>query len=686
MKQETVNINGLDIVVYSLNTAIVGSGAAGFNAADRLYSFGQKDIAIITEGLNMGTSRNTGSDKQTYYKLTLAGQESDSVYDMARTLFDGGSMEGDIALVEAALSPQSFYHLVDIGVPFPHDRFGEFVGYKTDHDPRQRATSAGPLTSKYMTEKLEAEIGRKEIEIFDGYQVIGILTVDNEDVKDIELTLNNNKPGIEDEIHGDKKAVGLLALNLNSIEDRKNRFVLFNCTNIVYATGGPAGIYATSVYPESQTGASGLAFEAGVMGKNLTESQYGIASIKFRWNLSGTYQQVLPRYISTDQDGNDEREFLKEYFEDPGSMLDAIFLKGYQWPFDPRKVADYGSSLIDILVYNETVIKGRRVWLDFMNNTEWGSIDGELDFSLLGEESYQYLKNSNALFGTPIERLAHMNQPAIDLYQDNGIDLTSEYLEIAVCAQHNNGGLYGNLWWESNVKHLFPVGEVNGSHGVYRPGGSALNSGQVGSTRAAQYIAARYQGDPVDTNIFIEEIKGQVEAKIKMGESFAGNIIGEGNVMEIRKEIGERMTRKGAHIRSATTAKEGAEETLNQLDELIEKTRLSSIEELRYAYQNYDLLLTQYVYLSAINDYIEKGGKSRGSYLVKDSDGNLPLAKLAEEFRFSISDGSLTDKVQHISYNDGKCDFIWKPVKPIPEEDSWFENVWNKYMKDEIVK
>ncbi|MGM0680565.1 MAG: preprotein translocase subunit YajC, partial [Pseudomonadota bacterium] len=32
-----------------------------------------------------------------------------------------------------------------------------------------------------------------------------------------------------------------------------------------------------------------------------------------------------------------------------------------------------------------------------------------------------------------------------------------------------NGGLAGNIWWESeNIRHLFPVGEVNGSHGVYR--------------------------------------------------------------------------------------------------------------------------------------------------------------------------------------------------------------------------
>ncbi|HHY81958.1 MAG TPA: oxidoreductase, partial [Clostridiales bacterium] len=90
MKQERVSIGGHKLRLYSLNTVIVGSGAASLNAADRLYSFGQKDIAIVTEGWNMGTSRNTGSDKQTYYKLTLSGGAPDSVMDMAKTLFDGG--------------------------------------------------------------------------------------------------------------------------------------------------------------------------------------------------------------------------------------------------------------------------------------------------------------------------------------------------------------------------------------------------------------------------------------------------------------------------------------------------------------------------------------------------------------------------------------------------------------------
>jgi succinate dehydrogenase/fumarate reductase flavoprotein subunit len=351
MKKDIVSVDDLDIKIFSLNTVIAGSGAAGLNAADTLYSMGQTDIAIVTEGLLMGTSRNTGSDKQTYYKLTLSGDSSDSVVAMAETYFNGGCMHGDIALIEAALSPRCFFKLVDIGVPFPHNKYGEYVGYKTDHDPRQRATSAGPLTSRFMTEKLEMQVKNKGIKIFDGYQVIGIL---------IEKT------------NGETKATGLVTLDKNAASRGKLEIVLFNCTNIIYATGGPAGMYLTSVYPKCHMGASGIAFEAGARGINLTESQYGIASVKFRWNLSGTYQQVLPRYISTNPDGIDPKEFLNEYFDTPGQMLDAIFLKGYQWPFDPGKIENHGSSIIDILVYNETRLKGRRVFLDFTKNPPMG--------------------------------------------------------------------------------------------------------------------------------------------------------------------------------------------------------------------------------------------------------------------------------------------------------------------------
>ena len=66
--EERLEIAGVQVELYRYNTVIVGSGAAALNCADRLYQFGQKQIAVVTEGMKMGTSRNTGSDKQTYYK------------------------------------------------------------------------------------------------------------------------------------------------------------------------------------------------------------------------------------------------------------------------------------------------------------------------------------------------------------------------------------------------------------------------------------------------------------------------------------------------------------------------------------------------------------------------------------------------------------------------------------------
>ena len=71
------------IPVLRTRVAVVGSGAAGYGTADALYEAGVRDILIVTEGRLMGTSRNTGSDKQTYYKLNMAGGIPDSVYDMA---------------------------------------------------------------------------------------------------------------------------------------------------------------------------------------------------------------------------------------------------------------------------------------------------------------------------------------------------------------------------------------------------------------------------------------------------------------------------------------------------------------------------------------------------------------------------------------------------------------------------
>jgi succinate dehydrogenase/fumarate reductase flavoprotein subunit len=669
MKKSTIAVNGKNLPLFSLNTLIIGSGTAALNAAVSLYKFGQKDIAIATDLWGGGTSNNAGSDKQTYYKLSLSGGSLDSASAMAQDLFDGGCMHGDIALCEAANSAQAFFNLVSLGVPFPHDSYGGYVGYKTDHDPKGRATSAGPLTSHLMFKALSDEVREKGIAVFDRHEVVKLLSA-------------GKIP--------EKRVVGAVAIDRNNIDPENYGFVIFNACNVVMATGGPAGIYKTSVYPESQSGSHGLAFAIGAIGHNLTESQFGLASKKFRWNLSGTYQQVIPRYISTDRDGRDEREFLDDYFPDIGKLATAIFLKGYQWPFDPRKVWNHASSLIDILVYRETVLKRRRVYLDFTCNPGGEGVSGDFPFERLEKEAYQYLQKSGALFGSPIERLQKMNRPAIELYKNNGIDIAREYLEIDVCAQHNNGGLKGNIWWESNVKHLFPVGEVNGTHGVYRPGGSALNSGQVGSLRAALYIAKRYGNSPPREKDFLELACEQISDIL----AFAGSVVHPGQerdvlIQDARKEIQERMTAYGAHIRDPKIIQRTKSEAWSLYRKLQKGMSVLSAQRLPEVFKNLDLCLTHALYLEAIGEYMEKGGQSRGSYLVKNPDGKIPCPEIDAGWKFLLNDQDafVKNKILELSLDEsGKPVKRWVDIRPVPQEDIWFENIWNRYLNDDIVK
>ena len=640
MKENTIQIDRDSLKVYSLNTVVVGTGAAGYNAADRLYQYGQKDIAIVSEGINTGTSRNTGSDKQTYYKLTISGGGSDSVREMANTFFAGQCMDGDNALCEAALSAQCFLRLVELDVPFPRNRYGEFVGYKTDHDPRQRATSVGPYTSRMMTEKLQASVEAKGIRVFDKLQVICVLT--------------------EDETFK-----GLLCLDLKDFG-----YVLFLAKNVVYATGGPAGIYADSVFPVGHYGSTGIALEAGVIGKNLTEWQYGLASVAPRWNVSGTYMQVLPKFVSTDKNGENEHEFLYDYFTDKDPILDFVFLKGYQWPFDVSKVAK-GSSIIDILVYMET-LKGRRVFLDFRNNPK----NCDIDYASLSTETREYLEKGGACFGTPIDRLLHMNRPAVDFYRDFGVDLATEMLEIALCAQHNNGGLDIDCWWHTNIKGFFVAGEAAASHGVYRPGGSALNSGQVGSTRAAQYIAALCIGDASED--ISDSLKSQIIGAISLGERAISEDEPE-TVQSLWATAAKNMSLYGGPIRDKDGIHRIINETKAILSSFEEKVKVNKPSELGSVYRLRDTLICQLAYLEAMADYTKQGGKSRGSALYTDSSGEKPYSFLPSTFTYILDDGSRADNVQQVRLTGDKCDINWRPVRQIPEDDDFFENVWREY-------
>jgi succinate dehydrogenase/fumarate reductase flavoprotein subunit len=667
MTETTLVLNGWTLRVISVHSLVVGSGAAGLKAAVSLHALGQRDVAIVTDGWGRGTSANAGSDKQTYYKVSLAGDAPDSGRAMAEDLFAGRAMHGDIALAEAQHSAQAFYHLVGLGVPFPHDAFGGFPGYRTDHDPKGRGTSAGPLTSGLMVAALGREVRERQVAVFDRHQVVALLV---------------------DRRAGQPRIAGALALDVSAPGDEEPRFALFNASAVVLATGGPGGLYADSVYPAEQVGSIGMALAAGATAQNLTESQFGLATVGFRWNVSGSYQQAIPRYVSTDAHGANERAFLEDAFPDIETLGTAIFRKGYQWPFDARRVSGFGSSLIDLLVFDERTSKGRRVFLDFTRNPGGGRL-GALSLDGLDPEASDYLRRSGATADTPFGRLMHLNPPAVDLFREHGIDLSRDRLEIAVCAQHNNGGLAGNLWWESNLRGLFPVGEVNGSHGVRRPGGAALNAGQVGALRAAMYISKRYSAPPRPVDDLLAACRREIDEMLNFARCMLEREEAPGwRVAEVRAAIQARMTRAAAHVRSAEPVAEARREAWKLCRELPGRAAANP-RELGEAFRNLDLAIAHAAFLESIAEYLVRGGRSRGSYLVVDPTPGSSPDGLLETRPVSLNPPGafVDDHILEITLGEGLRPMTsWAPVRPIPSPDTWFETVWQAYRDDEVIR
>ena len=690
---EIRQIAGEQVTFHRFNTVVVGAGAAGMNCAVHLCEFmkrkeieaPQDRIAVITRGLALGASRMSGSDKQTYYKLGTSPNVPDCAKAFADTLTAAGCCHADLALAEGINSLREFCHLVQAGVAFPTDSVGTFVGYKTDHDPAERATSAGPKTSKFMSECLQKQVERCGIKIFDHQEIAHLLTVGSGKSKRIagvatmDCGLRIADCGLESPT----------ATNPQSAI-RNPQLRVFLATNIVLAAGGPGEMYKTSVYPKGQFGIHGLALKAGLVAENLTESQFGLASVKFRWNVSGTYMQAIPRIFSTDAHGKQERDFLADFFPSMKAMATDIFLKGYQWPFDPQKIENLGSSLIDVLVFNENQ-KGRRVFLDFRQNPKGSRSMQPFNIDELEPEAFEYLQGAGALQKIPIERLAHMNPLAIEIYREHDIDLCKEPLEIAVCAQHNNGGFAVNKWWESSIPHAFVIGEMAGTHGVKRPGGSALNAGQVGGLRAAEYIVNAYGGDVTQLPENGSEIERQIRDLMDKLDRW-GKSSGRRPQKAI-EEIQSRMTASAAHIREENNANESLRSALELCREIRDKGMAATDLPSRIAaIQAEHLALASVAYLKAIVDLLVQGGGSRGSYLVLSPRGipihpNVIDPATGEPLAFRPENKDLRDRIQQVEYDESspdlfRCTFVTPRAAPIGRKS--FEPAWRDYREGSI--
>lgn len=658
---------GYAVPRYRCEALVLGSGAAGLRAAVELKRR-DVDVIVATRSWYGGTSACSGSDKQTLHTASLE-RKGDDFFAVAAALGAGGAMDGDTAYVEAVGSVEGLAGLKYLGLPLPEDRWGGVLRYQTDHDVAGRATSCGPRTSRLMVRALAGEAIRLGVPGLNQTTAVRLLTAGE---------------------GAARRVSGLLALNPR-VRDADNPLglVVFECPVVVLAAGGPGELYRDSVYPPGCFGPLGLALEAGIEAVNLTESQFGIGTTRetFPWNLSGTYVQCLPRLFSVDAEGR-EHEFLAEYYRSTQELASNVFRKGYQWPFHAARTLDYGSSLVDLAIERERRA-GRTVWMDFLRNPE--GVPGDLPFSLdrLDADVSAYLKNNGAVQALPIERLRAMNPLSIELYARYKLDLTKAPLLVGVNNQHMNGGLAVDTWGETTLGGCYAVGEAAGTHGVTRPGGAALNAGQVMAIRCAKHVRARLSREPAFTPSPVRAVIGSLMRELWRCLSAPDGLDPAG----VRREIQARMSDRAGFVCVAADVHRALAEARTLNDAIARRgIRAAGPATIADAVLWRQMAAASEAVLSALDAYVRAGGGSRGARAICGPSGqHVPEARLGplEEFRFRAErpeDRGVQLRVKRDPAT-GRFAVTPHPIRPLGSMDGlYFEKNWPDFLTGEIYR
>jgi hypothetical protein len=156
---------------------------------------------------------------------------------------------------------------------------------------------------------------------------------------------------------------------------------------------------------------------------------------------------------------------------------------------------------------------------------------------------------------------------------------------------------------------------------------------------------------------------------------------------ELLAEIQRRMTEHAAQIRNPATIAAATEDAWSLVRELDVRLHVTGAQSLPMAFRVADLSLTHAVYLEAIGAYLAVGGGSRGGVLVLDPDGERCGAGLDSSWSFRVDDANnvAAQKILEVQCEQvGLVKSHWVDVRPIPQCDGWFEQVWADFRSGKV--
>ncbi len=146
------------------------------------------------------------------------------------------------------------------------------------------------------------------------------------------------------------------------------------------------------------------------------------------------------------------------------------------------------------------------------------------------------------------------------------------------------------------------------------------------------------------------------------------------------------MSQAGAHIRSTealTTAVKEAHSQWRRLQN--EGSCVRNFSDLVEGLRNLQLCYAHLVYLNAIHFAVESGIGSRGSALVLDKSGQSASEKLEAQWRYAPENKDFRKKVlRTIPQVDGEIKNEWRPCRPLPQSEIWFETAWAAFRNKDI--
>lgn len=289
---------------------------------------------------------------------------------------------------------------------------------------------------------------------------------------------------------GGDAVIGACAVSLQTSE-----FLVFRAKSTILATGGAGWLYPVTSNAVQKTGDGyALAYNAGADLLDMEQVQFHPTGMLYPESRRGVLVTEAVRGEGGKLINSKGERFMKNY--DPRGELAT-------------------RDVVARAIYHE-IMEGK--------GTERGGV--YLDVSHL-----------------PADLIEEKLETMLLQFQDVGVDIRKEPMEVAPTAHHFMGGARINTHCETTVKNLYAAGEAEaGVHGANRLGGNALAETQVFGKIAGESAAKNaLNTEFASNNEFVKSEEDSISSLFKDGDYYPH---------EIKKELQKTMWNNVAIIRN----------------------------------------------------------------------------------------------------------------------------------------